>query len=189
MKNTFLKTLCTFLILISFIGCKKDEEPENDNPYATFSSYFNCYINGEYFESRSMHSCFGNRVTYYLQDYFYDEAGALRMSGMNCHAEPEEFWLVGFSLRSIFEPEFIDLFEDERVRNVYVIGTYDSLNNDDFYYKNLISGQLHIEKLVPHVPGERVGLIKGTFEFVLHNGDGDTARVSNGKFGMKLPNP
>ncbi|MCC5918311.1 MAG: hypothetical protein JJU02_13410 [Cryomorphaceae bacterium] len=189
MKNTFLKTLCTFLVLISFIGCKKEEEPENDNPYATFSSYFNCYINGEYFESRSMHSCFGNRVTYYLQDYYNSEAGFLIVNGLNCHADILDISTVGIVMRKILEPETIELQTDLRVQNIYVRGVYDSLIDHRILYDKIVSGQLHIEKLVPHVPGERVGLIKGTFEFVLHNGDGDTARVSSGKFGMKLPNP
>ena len=188
MKNTILK-ISALLVFLSIISCDEKEEPANDNPYASFRSYFNCYINGEYFESKGKFGCHKNRVTYYLDDYFNDKAGFFQTSGRNCIAELNEPNMVGFSMGELLEPETIDLFANERIRNVYVGGVYDSIIKDRIYYNQVISGQLHIEKLVPHVPGERVGVVIGTFEFILHNGEGDTARVSNGKFGMALPTP
>ena len=187
------KAILPILLIVAFFqqACKKDDTPPNENIYASFRSYFSCYINGEYFEPKGIFGCHKMYVSYYKEDYYNigSGGGELRVSGRNCLAEIGEYWSVGIVKYSVFEPETINLATDFRYHNVFVRGGWDSINNTDYQFNNTVSGKLVIDKLVPHVTGESNGVVIGTFEFTVHNNQGDTARVTNGKFGMKLPNP
>ena len=188
MKRILHIMIISAALILTSSRCKKDDTPPNENIYASFRSYFSCYINGEYFEPKGMFGCHKMSVTYYENNYYNLGEGFLRFNGRNCLADSADYWAIGIVLDGVFKPETVDL-SNKRVHSVYVLGGWDSINNTDYQFNNMVSGKLIIDKLVPHVTGESNGVVIGTFDFTVHNNQGDTARVTNGKFGMKLPTP
>ena len=190
MKRILHVIIMSAVLILTSSRCEKDDTPDENN-YASFRSYFSCYINGEYFEPKGKFGCHRMSVTYYENNYYNLGEGFLRINGQNCHAEIGDYRVVGIVLNGVFEkdiPKIIRLTEDS-IHNVFASAIQDSAQTSGYTLKNIISGEVAIDKLVPHVTGESNGVVIGTFEFTVHNNYGDTARVTNGKFGMKLPNP
>ena len=178
--------LLLFLFVATLSACKEDDDKpkESDNKL----QYFECKINGEFFQAVSIpFQCTGPRFDYYPQEYLNIPAKSMSLVGIHCPTYDG----VGIGIFGYNEEIGTINFNDATIVDsilVYYSHDPDSIS-PRILYEELIDGNVNIEQLVPRASGNSpFGTIKGTFEFTVTDEQGiDTIRVTEGRFRFDVP--
>ena len=180
MKNlTYLLSLLFFSFLLS--QCKKkDPEPLKQLPPATQTgaNTFGCLLNGQAWTPNGRDGTFGasNYTVYYDPTY---RKGTLNISTYRYLSEDDDKQIIGIYSDSLTAPGTYPLnipYHQEALFQDRKTDCYSQQSSS--HYRN---GTLTITKL-----DLNLGIISGTFEFILAKPGCDTIKVTNGRFDKKL---
>lgn len=183
MRQTKLFLLLLFTLAV--YGCCKDDD---DNPETvsedSMLEYFRCKINGEEFTATSNFSCDGRTFGYYPEAADGVDAGYMVLSGKDCADERDIVAIRFFD----FNPELglIDFTEPQTADSVSPIYKV----SIDIKYERLISGNMNLTHFRPReLPNGELGLVQGTFEFMVSNETGDSiVNITDGEFRYRVQN-
>ena len=178
--------LLLFILVTTLSACKEDDD-KPDKPDNKLQ-YFECKINGEFFQAVSIpFQCTGPRFDYYPEAYLNVPEGYMLLAGKDCiNSQTCGIRIFGFTGEE-GSINFLNPTRADSILPYHRVYPGDSL--ESILYDKMIEGSLNIEELKPRESGNTpLGTIKGTFEFTLTDDSGlDTIRVTNGRFRFDVP--
>ena len=174
--------LLIFLFLATLSACKEDDDKpkESDNKL----QYFECKINGEFFQAVSIpFQCTGPRFDYYPEAYAGMPEGYMTFGGRNCIDTTLLFLrFYGMSPNASGITSLTYLNYADSCSPVFRFSDFTT-------YENLIDGSLYIEEFTPRESGiSEFGNMKGKFELRLTNEqNSDTLNITEGRFRFDVP--
>ena len=182
-----LKT-CFFLFLSLTIlaSCKEDDDKPDKPNYGI--QYFECKINGEFFQAISIpFQCSGPRFDYYPEPFMSVPEGYMLLAGKDCvNSSSCGIRIFGYDGKE----GWLDFLEPMTADSIFPYHrSYPSDSLESVLYDQLVDGHVFIEQLLPRVSGSSpFGTIKGTFEYTVTDELGiDTICITEGSFRFDVP--
>ena len=178
--------LLLFILVTTLSACNEDDDKpkESDNKL----QYFECKINGEFFQAVSIFfQCDGPQFDYYPEAYMGVPEGYMVLGGIHCPTyNAVAIRIYGYE-RDTGYFNFVNPIKVDSISPFYSFDP-DSIS-PRILYEELINGNVNIEQLVPRASGNSpFGTIKGTFEFTVTDEQGiDTIHVTEGRFRFDVP--